>query len=338
MFRWQRVRPLTIALVAVLLGGALAGPAGTVTAQSTACPTATDAEAEQLALAWTEMFNTHDVSIVDEIASGNVHHSGVDGEHSAETVKETQLAIFEAYPDMAVTVNLTLASAPYAVVQWTATGTNTGELRGAAPTGETATWDGIFMARVDCSQIVESWAFIDQLAFTQDTGPHSGAAEPEGSLTEMGAASPAACPTATEEEMADLAAAWWSEGWAGDLDVLDQITADDIYHHWATGPDSIGADAQSERIAALTTGFDGTVYTWDEIVVDGEYVAAVWEATGTLSSAVLGLEPSENTVTWSGANIFRIECGQIAEVWSEMDTFGLRAQLAGNGAEATPAP
>lgn len=338
MFRWQLVRPLTTALIVVLLGGAMAVPVGTVTAQGTPCPAPTDAETEQLALAWTEMFNTHDVSIVDDIAPNNVHHSGVDGEHSAETVKETQLAIFEAYPDMTVTVNLTLASAPFAVVQWTATGTNTGDLRGAAATGEAATWDGIFMARVDCGQIVESWAFIDQLGFTQETGPLSGAAEPEDSLAEAGAASPAACPTATEDEMVDLAAAWWSQGWAGDLDVLDQITADDIHHHWATGPDSIGKDAQSERIASLTEGFEGTVYTWDSMVVDGEYVAAVWEANGTLSNPVLGLDPSENTFTYNGANIFRIECGQIAEVWSEMDVFGLRAQLAGNGAEATPAP
>ncbi|MCD6032468.1 MAG: SnoaL-like polyketide cyclase, partial [Thermomicrobiales bacterium] len=41
------------------------------------------------------------------------------------------------------------------------------------------------------------------------------------------------------------------------------------------------------------------------------------------------------TATWTGVNIFRIECGKIVEVWSEVDALSRNAQLTGV-AEATP--
>jgi hypothetical protein len=40
-------------------------------------------------------------------------------------------------------------------------------------------------------------------------------------------------------------------------------------------------------------------------------------------------------VTWTGVNIYRLECGKIAEQWSELDGIGRLQQL---GVLATPTP
>ncbi len=52
------------------------------------------------------------------------------------------------------------------------------------------------------------------------------------------------------------------------------------------------------------------------------------------TKAAAGTEP----VRANGINIFRFECGRIAEIWSEMDAVGLMEQLATAAAETTPAP
>ena len=50
-------------------------------------------------------------------------------------------------------------------------------------------------------------------------------------------------------------------------------------------------------------------------------------ATGTQQGALGQLPASGRKATWTGINIFRIECGRIAEVWSEVDALGRARQL-----------
>ena len=43
-------------------------------------------------------------------------------------------------------------------------------------------------------------------------------------------------------------------------------------------------------------------------------------------------------MTWTGINIYRVECGRIAEVWSEVDALNRIAQLTGTAAERCRRP
>lgn len=327
-------------LVLALLGASLTTPAIAYAAQGTPCAEATDAELEEIAQGWIGMYNTHDPSIIDEIVSPEIAHQPEgDGSLSVlDDLKARQQALLDAFPDIQATINVILTDAPYAVVQWTATGTNTGALGGTEPTGATVTWDGIHMFRVDCGKVVQSWAYIDQLGFLQQGGPLSGdvATEASAAMTDTGG-TPAACPAATEAEITRLLETWWSDGWTGDLVALEEITTDDVVHHWATGPDSAGAEAQAERIGGWTGAMPDMRYTWGDIVIDGEYAAGVWQGTGTQTGEYMGNPATGKSAAWGGMNVFRIECGQIAEVWSEMDVLSFRAQLAPDEA-ATPAP
>jgi predicted ester cyclase len=78
-------------------------------------------------------------------------------------------------------------------------------------------------------------------------------------------------------------------------------------------------------------------YTFDLFIVEDDYVVERYTATGTQSGPLGDLPPTDRTATWTGVNIFRIECGRIVEVWSEVDAVSRTQQLTSDAA-ATPAP
>jgi predicted ester cyclase len=88
----------------------------------------------------------------------------------------------------------------------------------------------------------------------------------------------------------------------GDLAVIDEIVASDIVHH-----------------------------TIERVFTDGDNVIIRWQAEGTNEGEFQGYAPTGKWVTWSGINIFRIECGLIAKsglrsmVWAGCGSSGRSA-------------
>ena len=78
---------------------------------------------------------------------------------------------------------------------------------------------------------------------------------------------------------------------------------------------------------ALDAGVD--LIETDLWITQDEYVVERYTATGTQDGPLGDLPASGRTATWTGINIFRIECGKIVEVWSEVDALSRNAQLAG---------
>jgi steroid delta-isomerase-like uncharacterized protein len=279
---------------------------------------------EQIAQTWVGLFTSQGSSALDDIAAPDVTHesASVGSVAGRDNLAASQQAVRDAFPDLQATVNLVLTDAPDVVVQWTATGTQTGAFQDQAATGNVATWDGNSLLRIECGQITQSWTYLDQLSRLQQSQA-AAMGTPAAGADVAAAATPASCPPLTDEAAGQLLDAWWGEAWAVNVAVLETLTTEDVAHHWAEGPDSTGQAAQHERIAGLTTSLSAVRYAYEDFVVDGDYIAAVWQA-------------SDGTITFDGLNIFRIECGQIAEVWSEMDLLSLREQLAALAASPVP--
>lgn len=147
---------------------------------------------------------------------------------------------------------------------------------------------------------------------------------------------PAACVETSEDENAAIALRWHEDVInAGDLSVIDEIAAGDIVHHAGTFPDGNGPEAVKQVLGALLSGFPDVQHTVEAIVTDGDFVVTRWIAEGSHAGEFQGYEATGKRVTWTGINIFRIECGKIGEEWSEIDGLGRLAQLA---ADATPTP
>ncbi len=73
----------------------------------------------------------------------------------------------------------------------------------------------------------------------------------------------------------------------------------------------------------------------NDVVTEDDRVVVRWTATGTQTGEFQGIAPTGKKVTWTGVNIYRFECGKIAEQWSELDGIGRLQQL---GVLATPTP
>jgi predicted ester cyclase len=153
------------------------------------------------------------------------------------------------------------------------------------------------------------------------------------------AASPTACPATTEEENAAIARRWHEDVInAHDLAMLDELLTTDAAQDSATFADNPGP---REVLGALFTGFPDVHHTVEAVIADGDLVVVRYTATGTHEGAFQGYAPAGETVTWTGLNMYRIECGRIAETWSEVDALGRIAQMTGDEAgtaSATPAP
>ena len=142
------------------------------------------------------------------------------------------------------------------------------------------------------------------------------------------------CPTLSEEETAEVAQQYLNVWNTQDLSTFDTLAHPDVIHHWGQGPDTVGIDALKASTTAFFAAFPDMEMTFDLVLTDGDYVTILWTLTGTQTGPFFELEPTGVQATWSGINIYRVECGQVVESWSEADAIGLRAQL--NGAEATP--
>jgi predicted ester cyclase len=146
---------------------------------------------------------------------------------------------------------------------------------------------------------------------------------------------PAGCPTTTEDENAVIARRWHEDVITNhDLTVLDEILAPDAPLDSATFTDNPGPRAV---LGSLLSGFPDVRHTIEAEITEGDFVVIRYRATGTHVGEFQGYAPTGKPVTWTGINIYRIECGRIAEIWSEVDALGRTAQLTGSATAATPA-
>jgi predicted ester cyclase len=142
------------------------------------------------------------------------------------------------------------------------------------------------------------------------------------------------CVEATPEENATLVNLYWQEAVWGDQGTINEIVAEDEVHHWGIAGTTEGFEAFAERWDLFNQAFPDLEFAIGPIVAEGDLAASQWTATGTQRGEWQGIAPTGQQVTWSGINLFRIECGLIAESWGEADHLGLRAKL---GATDVPA-
>lgn len=152
------------------------------------------------------------------------------------------------------------------------------------------------------------------------------------------AASPSAgCTPSTEEENIETARRWLDIWNSKDVSLYEGLVHPDTVHHFGQGPDTVGLAALQEGVQRFFTAFPDLELVQHEVIADGDFVVIRFTNTGTHLGQFLDLEPLGGPVTWTGINIFRFECGQVVESWSEVDGVGVREQLTTPGNVVTPA-
>ena len=150
------------------------------------------------------------------------------------------------------------------------------------------------------------------------------------------------CPPLTEEEAAAWVAAEFAAWNAHDSEQMAALYAPDAILHWGIGIDAEGTDEIAASFDAFLTAFPGVRGTVEQVLVAGDTIIVRYIAIGVQEADFMGIPPSRETVTWTGINIYRLDCGLIAERWGEADHFGRIQQqgvlpVTAPDAEATPA-
>jgi steroid delta-isomerase-like uncharacterized protein len=144
------------------------------------------------------------------------------------------------------------------------------------------------------------------------------------------AVTPPACPPTTEAQNLAIARAWHEEVInRRNPAALRDILAPEVVHHAAGGyPKVMNAAGVASMMNDFLSAFPDLRISFDKWIVRDDHVVQRYTATGTQKGQLGGTPPSGRQATWTGINIFRIACGRIAEVWSEVDAMSRARQLA----------
>ena len=133
---------------------------------------------------------------------------------------------------------------------------------------------------------------------------------------------------ATLEENKAIVRRYLDEFWNGNASVADEVIAQDYSAHDPGTPGRQGGVAgEKQTMAMYFEVFPDFRLQIEDMVAEGDRVAARWTVRGTQRGALPGLPPTGKTATISGISVYRLRDGQIAEHWLNWDTLGMLQQL-----------
>ena len=131
----------------------------------------------------------------------------------------------------------------------------------------------------------------------------------------------------SDEENKNIVRRFFEEGPSkGDLSTANKLLAPNFVLHVPL-PCSPGIQGIDEVISACRAAFEGLNVTVEDMVAEGDKVAAPFIARGIHNGVFMGVQPTGMPITMTGIEIFRIEKDKIAEPWGEANLIGLMQQL-----------
>jgi len=124
---------------------------------------------------------------------------------------------------------------------------------------------------------------------------------------------------------------------AKDWDALARVVSDDFVRHSAAteGPPVTSRDQFIALQESFLKSFPDQKVTMDQLVAEGDYVAARAHYSGTLLGPLGAMPATGKSVNAPLLAMFRIASGRIAELWVEWDNLNMLSQL---GLFPPPAP
>ena len=133
---------------------------------------------------------------------------------------------------------------------------------------------------------------------------------------------------------------FYEEAWnGGNLDVCDEVFADEYIRHDARATDPPpGPEGQKRIAAAFRAAFPDLDFTVHLLLAEDGFVVGHWTASGTHRGPWAAIEPTGRRAVLSGVNIFRFDDGKVVEIWNLRDDLGLMEQLGAPVYAGAPAP
>ncbi len=139
------------------------------------------------------------------------------------------------------------------------------------------------------------------------------------------------------EENKALMHRWFEEVWnKGRADAIDEMLAEDGIAHGLgeAGVKVTGPAAFKPFLAHLRGAFPNINVTVEDVIAEGDKVAARWIARMTHQGDQLGVPASGKDVEVGGMSIIRIKQGKIVEGWNNWDMMSMMQQIESGQKEA----
>jgi steroid delta-isomerase-like uncharacterized protein len=113
----------------------------------------------------------------------------------------------------------------------------------------------------------------------------------------------------------------------GNLDVVDELVAPDIFNHPAV-PEHQHGIASFKHVMEWVRNFSSDVhYDVDDIIAEGDKVAVRMTQSGTHTGTVRGIPPTGKSFSVDCVHWFWLANGKVAEMWAVRDDLSRLEQL-----------
>ena len=118
------------------------------------------------------------------------------------------------------------------------------------------------------------------------------------------------------------------EGWnRGDIAAFEVSLADSVHFHYAGTPRTLTRDDMAQLVLRWREAFPDLRMEVEELLAEGELVAARLTLSGTHRAPWAGVAPTGKRIKMALMMFFRFEGAKMVELWESDDQLGLRRQL-----------
>jgi steroid delta-isomerase-like uncharacterized protein len=110
----------------------------------------------------------------------------------------------------------------------------------------------------------------------------------------------------------------------GDLNTVDQVIAPNWDNHDGS---TQGYEGFKQLTAGFRSAFPGFQVEIEDMLEEGDKVAARWRLRGTNTGSFMGIPPTGKAVNVTATGIFRVVDGKVTDNWVNLDMLGLLQQL-----------
>jgi steroid delta-isomerase-like uncharacterized protein len=131
-------------------------------------------------------------------------------------------------------------------------------------------------------------------------------------------------------DLKELTRRFIDEVWnQGKLDLVEQLVAPDCVTHDPAAPGRVikGLDGIKELVSMYRNAFPDTEFEINDLILEGNKVAARITASGTHKGALMGIAPTGKRVSVAGTVITHFRDGKQVESWANYDQLGMLQQL-----------
>lgn len=111
------------------------------------------------------------------------------------------------------------------------------------------------------------------------------------------------------------------------LAAIDQLAAPNFVGHFTSFPPVQDAGMLKQVNSIVLTAFPDIVLTVEDLIAEGDKVAARLTFRGRHTGELMGIPPTGKQIMMSALHIWRFEGGKLVEAWVNSDDLGMMQQL-----------